>query len=130
MIRLKDCNDGLEIERNPPHVSCTPDDDDERGNSHDGQLQIHVPASGDMYWGGGTYTLTIHAEAIDGVDNIYREGRKQYVGYVSLQSPLSGTFSYVYNVKTGDWEGTEDGHALLGMFTRDFIRQCQGVPDF
>lgn len=138
VAKLKDYNDGLEIERHPPLVVATSladdaeDDDGHRDNSHGGQLLIHVSAAGDMYWGGGTYELTIHSDSIDGVDNVFREDgtRKRFNGYVSMQSPLSGTFTYVYNIRSGEWEGTEDGHALLGMFTRDFIRQCQGVPDF
>lgn len=122
--KLKECNDGLEIERLGPKVDNTNySDEDETNHSHEGQMLIHIPAYGDTFWGGGTYKLTIHSEPIEGVDRLYN-------GYVSMQSPLSGTFNYIFNVRTGDWEGTEDSHALLGMFTRDFIRQCQGVPDF
>lgn len=122
--KLKECNDGLELQRFGPRVdNSSYSDENETDHFHRGQILIHIPPSGDAFWGGGTYKLTIHAESIDGVDRLYS-------GYVSMQSPLSGTFTYVYNVRTGEWEGTEDGHALLGMFTRDFIRQCQGVPDF
>ena len=119
--KLQDCNDGLRIER---HASFTDKDSqnvDERDASHEGQLLIHVAPSGDTFWGGGTYKLTIHSDPIDGRNKIYN-------GYISLQSPLSGTFTYGLG-RTGEWESTEDGHALLGMFTRDFIRQCHGVPD-
>jgi hypothetical protein len=127
IAKLKDCNEGLEIVRLPPLLNDThmhdDTENDNRNSSHQGQLLIHIPASGDSFWGGGTYKLTIHCEPIDGVD-------RQYNGYVSMQSPLSGTYTYIYSVHTGEWEGTEDGHSLLGMFTRDFIRQCQGVPDF
>ena len=68
-----------------------------------------------MFWGGGTYWLTILPESS---------------GLVKLQSPLSGSFSYTYNTTTQDWESSEDGHSLLGMFTRDWIRQAKGVPEF
>lgn len=120
VTKLKDCNDGLEITRYPP---CTTDytsstDEDQR---HGGRLSIHVDSSGDLYWGGGTYWLTILPD--DNTDN--GSG-----GCVSLQSPLSGSFAYVYNSSTGEWVGNEDGHSLLGMLTRDWIRQCRGVPDF
>ena len=124
--KLKECNQGLEIERFAPYIdnkTYSDDDEGQRDNSHSGQILIHIPPSNDAFWGGGTYKLTIHSEPIEGVGRLYN-------GYVALQSPLSGSFSYVYNVRTGEWEGTEDGHKLVGMFTRDFIRQCQGVPDF
>jgi frataxin-like iron-binding protein CyaY len=122
--KLKGCNDGLDIERSGPYVDNTVNtQEEERNKSHEGQIAIHIPPSGDTFWGGGTYTLTIHFGSIDGVDGVHS-------GYVSMQSPLSGTFTYIYNVRTREWEGTEDGHSLLGMFTRDFIRQCRGVPDF
>ena len=138
VAKLEVFNDGLEIERHPPLPEATSvidsaeDDDYHRDNSHGGQLLIRVNAAGDMYWGGGTYEFTIHSDNIGGVDNAFRRDgtRKQFNGYVSMQTPLSGTFTYVYNIRSGEWEGTEDGHALLGMFTRDFIRQCHGVPDF
>ncbi|KAL7546095.1 hypothetical protein ACHAWF_009455 [Thalassiosira exigua] len=122
--KLKGCNDGVEIVRYPPSSpsSGTTDenaDDDEIGNpkfqKHGGQLSIRIDSTGDVFWGGGTYWLTIHPSSN---------------GFVALRSPLSGTFNYVYNSPTGEWVGDEDGHSLLGMLTRDWIRQCQGVPDF
>lgn len=84
---------------------------------------MRVQSAGDMYWGGGTYLLTIHPE------NDVTRGSG---GSVTLQSPLSGTFTYVYSPSAagGEWVGNEDGHSLLGMLTRDWIRQCRGVPDF
>lgn len=121
ITKLQDCNDGLRIERHASFADTDSHNVDERDASHQGQLLIHVPPSGDTFWGGGTYKLTIHSDRIDG-------GNKVYNGYIALQSPLSGTFTYGFG-RTGEWESTEDGHALLGMFTRDFIRQCQGVPD-
>lgn len=128
---LKSCNDGLEVTRHPPS-SLTSDastdqyatnldesDDSESTNRHHGgQLSFRVQSSGDLFWGGGTYLLTIHPD--DGGGG----------GYITLRSPLSGTFSYVYDSSAGEWVGGEDGHSLLGMLTRDWIRQCQGVPDF
>jgi len=124
MIKLVDCNDGLEITRYPPSSSeesstrdYSGDEEDEVDDSeeHLGKLSIEIESSGDMFWGGGTYWLTILPESS---------------GLVKLQSPLSGSFSYTYNTTTQDWESSEDGHSLLGMFTRDWIRQAKGVPEF
>ncbi|KAL7528060.1 hypothetical protein ACHAXR_004016 [Thalassiosira sp. AJA248-18] len=136
VAKLKDCNDGLIITRYPPSSSAstestnngTPyntdeEDDDSDPNyhqQHGGQLSIQVESSGDVYWGGGTYWLIIEPGSNDGTIS---------AGFVTLRSPLSGTFTYCYNSSTGEWVGTEDGHSLLGMLTRDWIRQCQGVPD-
>lgn len=122
MIKLVDCNDGLEITRYPPSSSDESstdhngeEEDDDDSEVHLGKLSIQIESSGDMFWGGGTYWLTILPESS---------------GLVKLQSPLSGSFSYTYNTATQDWESSEDGHSLLGMFTRDWIRQAKGVPEF
>jgi len=120
MIKLVDCNDGLEITRYPPSSSDESstdhnDEKDDDSEEHLGKLSIQIESSGDMFWGGGTYWLTILPESS---------------GLVKLQSPLSGSFSYTYNTTTQDWESSEDGHSLLGMFTRDWIRQAKGVPEF
>lgn len=128
VTELKDCNDGLEITRYPPASASSgsmddneeEDDGDLNYRQHGGRLSIQVESSGDLYWGGGTYWITVlpdNAENISG-------------GTIILQSPLSGSFTYVYNASSGEWVGSEDGHSLLGMFTRDWIRQCRGVPDF
>ncbi|KAL9180384.1 hypothetical protein ACHAXT_008354 [Thalassiosira profunda] len=129
LSKLQDCNEGLEITRYPPSqmedVSAGSNDadgdeeEDPQSQPHGGQLSIQVQSTEDLYWGGGTYWLTIHPGS-DGESG----------GYVTLRSPLSGTFTYVYDVAHKEWVGTEDGHSLLGMLTRDWIRQCQGVPDF
>mmetsp|Transcript_24352 Transcript_24352/g.51012 ORF Transcript_24352/g.51012 Transcript_24352/m.51012 type:complete len:282 (-) Transcript_24352:199-1044(-) len=131
VTKLKDCNDGLEIKRHPPssssdsspnHATPKPDNTesiDPTNQPHGGQLSYHVLSSGDLYWGGGTYLLTIHP------DNDADRG-----GTVALRSPLSGSFTYVYNPSSKEWVGEDDGHSLLGMLTRDWIRQCRGVPDF
>ena len=120
MIKLVDCNDGLEITRYPPSSSDESstdhnDEKDDDSEEHLGKLSIQIESSGDMFWGGGTYWLTVLPESS---------------GLVKLQSPLSGSFSYTYNTTTQDWESSEDGHSLLGMFTRDWIRQAKGVPEF
>ena len=69
MIKLLDCNNGIEIERHPPSSfistdSASNDDSyaDDENNKHSGQLSIQVESSGDLYWGGGTYWLTIQSE--------------------------------------------------------------------
>ena len=136
VTKLKDCNDGLEITRYPPGatsiITGSPgeseggEDDEEDGSpryqqQHGGQLSILVESTGDLYWGGGTYWLTILP------DNSTSGGGG---GVVVLQSPLSGSFTYIFDDSSGEWVGSEDGHSLLGMLTRDWIRQCRGVPDF
>ena len=122
VTKLKDCNRGIEITRHPAGTSDT-GDDGSTVTSHGGRLSIQVLPSGDLYWGGGTYWLTIIPNDYDGSGNA-RGG-----GVVTLQSPLSGSFMYIYNTSTKEWVGSEDGHSLLGMLTRDWIRQCSGVPD-
>jgi hypothetical protein len=122
VTKLKDCNHGIEITRYSAGTSDTADD----GSTvmrHGGRLSIQVLPSGDFYWGGGTYWLTIIPDDYDGSGNA-RSG-----GVVTLQSPLSGSFMYIYNTSTKEWVGNEDGHSLIGMLTRDWIRQCNGVPD-
>jgi hypothetical protein len=128
VTKLKVCNRGLEITRHPAGAYHGGGNDDGDGGGtmirHGGRLSIRVLPVGDLYWGGGTYFLTIIPGALDdGVGNA-RGG-----GVVTLQSPLSGSFMYVYNPSTKEWVGNEDGHSLLGMLTRDWIRQCNGVPD-
>ena len=166
VTKLKDCNEGIEIIRYPRGTisddttataaaattaySNVDDDDDENTTStiirHDGRLSIQIMSTGDLFYGGGTYWLTIHADYY-GDDDASGGGNdsssdvppgsssttngNNYGGnnYITLQSPLSGSYMYIYNVITKEWVGSEDGHSLYGMFTRDWIRQCSGVPD-
>mmetsp|Transcript_25412 Transcript_25412/g.45898 ORF Transcript_25412/g.45898 Transcript_25412/m.45898 type:complete len:277 (-) Transcript_25412:306-1136(-) len=135
ITKLKDCNEGLEISRYPPSLpssstNSTDNDTDENENQqHGGQLSIQVESTGDLYWGGGTYLLTIHPDNNADSDDAL-SGSGSNGGFATLQSPLSGSFTYGYNASTGEWVGNEDGHSMIGMFTRDWIRQCRGVPDF
>ncbi len=155
LTKLKVCNDRLEIVRHPPTAplssstsNTTHDDHDsmviDNGTAvsddtilqHGGKLVITVLSSADLYWGGGTYSVTIRpidfdasSENNNATFGNVREGGGAG-GFVTLQSPLSGTYTYIYNVTKQEWVGEEDGHSLLGMLTRDWIRQCNGVPDF
>lgn len=153
LVKLKDCNDQLEIVRHPPALSSSTSsskistDDSilvDNGSTdgttlqHGGKLSITVLSSADMYWGGGTYSLTIHTND-EYYDDASSENKSDSSGttqggggggFITFQSPLSGTYTYIYNVTTREWVGEEDGHSLLGMLTRDWIRQCNGVPDF
>jgi len=43
-------------------------------------------------------------------------------------SPISGKILYILSANTGEWVGLEDGHSFEGLFVRDIIRQCQGLP--
>ena len=47
---------------------------------------------------------------------------------ITMQSPVSGKFIYYLNESSGDWVSVQDGHIMEGMFVRDLIRQCNGVP--
>jgi len=49
---------------------------------------------------------------------------------LTLMSPMSGTYTYVLCPKTKSFIGMDDGHIAEGMFTRDLIRHCAGVPQF
>jgi hypothetical protein len=44
-------------------------------------------------------------------------------------SPISGKILYCLSATTGEWVGVDDGNAFEGIFVRDLIRQCQGLPD-
>jgi hypothetical protein len=167
VTKLKDCNEGIEIIRYPrgtisddttttaaaTTAYSNVDDDNENTTStiirHDGRLSIQIMSTGDLFYGGGTYWLTIHADYDDDDDDDASGGGNdsssdvppgsssttngnnygEYNNYITLQSPLSGSYMYIYNVITKEWVGSEDGHSLYGMFTRDWIRQCNGVPD-
>jgi frataxin-like iron-binding protein CyaY len=48
---------------------------------------------------------------------------------IMLQSPVSGQFTYVLCASTGQWVNDLDGHMVEGMFVRDLIRHCNGVPN-
>ncbi|CAB9503507.1 expressed unknown protein [Seminavis robusta] len=45
-----------------------------------------------------------------------------------LRSPISGAHSYFFFNKTQEWVDTVDYHSLEGIFVRDLIRHCKGVP--
>lgn len=47
---------------------------------------------------------------------------------VVLRSPISGAHSYFYSNKIEQWVDTVDFHSLEGIFVRDLIRHCKGVP--
>ena len=111
VMKLKDSNEGLEVIRHPASSGDSSGADDSEFRQHLGQLEIKVPSIEGPY-DGGTYMLTINAD-----------------NNVALQC-LSGNFTYIYNNTTNEWVGQEDGHSLLGILTRDWIRQCHGVPDF
>ncbi len=49
---------------------------------------------------------------------------------LSLNSPMSGTYTYVLCAYTGQFVGMEDGHSCEGMLVRDLIRHCNGLPHF
>lgn len=44
-------------------------------------------------------------------------------------SPISGHILYCLSANSGEWVGCDDGHLFEGIFVRDLIRQCQGLPN-
>lgn len=44
-------------------------------------------------------------------------------------SPISGKILYILSAQTGAWVGIEDGHIFEGIFVRDLLRQCHGMPN-
>jgi hypothetical protein len=44
-------------------------------------------------------------------------------------SPISGHILYCLSSVSGEWVGCDDGHLFEGIFVRDLIRQCQGLPN-
>jgi frataxin-like iron-binding protein CyaY len=48
---------------------------------------------------------------------------------VMFSSPLSGQVLYILSASTGEWCSELDGHAFEGLFVRDIIRQCRGMPN-
>eukprot|EP00588_Corethron_pennatum_P005091 CAMPEP_0194296640 /NCGR_PEP_ID=MMETSP0169-20130528/56733_1 /TAXON_ID=218684 /ORGANISM="Corethron pennatum, Strain L29A3" /LENGTH=182 /DNA_ID=CAMNT_0039046171 /DNA_START=139 /DNA_END=687 /DNA_ORIENTATION=+ len=48
---------------------------------------------------------------------------------LEMTSP-TGSFTYVLERSTGDFVEEADGHSLVGLLTRDLIRQIQGYPNF
>ncbi|OQR95946.1 hypothetical protein THRCLA_22043 [Thraustotheca clavata] len=49
---------------------------------------------------------------------------------IEFTSPISGTRLYVYNSKSLRWEDEVDSHDVEGLFTRDLMRMCSGLPQF
>ena len=49
---------------------------------------------------------------------------------LTVASPMSGNFNYRYDSDSGYWLGTQDGHDMRGLVTRDMIRHCTGMPKF
>lgn len=47
---------------------------------------------------------------------------------VVLRSPISGAHSYFYSQRKEEWVDTVDFHSLEGIFVRDLIRHCRGMP--
>mmetsp|Transcript_18147 Transcript_18147/g.20941 ORF Transcript_18147/g.20941 Transcript_18147/m.20941 type:complete len:88 (+) Transcript_18147:1-264(+) len=47
---------------------------------------------------------------------------------IDMQTPISGKFSYVLDTNTKEWVNQVDGHSLEGLFVRDLIKQCNGIP--
>lgn len=66
-----------------------------------------------------------------------KPGEGQYIFQVdnemktlTLNSPMSGTYTYVLCGYTDNFVGINDGHLCEGMLVRDMIRHCNGLPKF
>lgn len=66
-----------------------------------------------------------------------KPGEGQYIFQVdgemktlTLNSPMSGTYTYVLCRYTDNFVGMNDGHLCEGMLVRDLIRHCYGLPRF
>jgi len=66
-----------------------------------------------------------------------KPGEGQYIFQVddemkslTLNSPMSGTYTYVLCAYTGNFVGMNDGHLCEGILVRDMIRHCNGLPKF
>lgn len=70
--------------------------------------------------------LTIEVEAKWGSYVIELEHEEKLL---MLRSPVSGGHTYFYSKKTHEWIDTVDHHSFEGIFVRDLIRHCRGLPD-
>ena len=48
---------------------------------------------------------------------------------MQYSSPISGRILYFLSGSTNEWIAVDDGHSFEGIFVRDLIRQCQGLPN-
>eukprot|EP00529_Nitzschia_sp_RCC80_P030929 CAMPEP_0113513010 /NCGR_PEP_ID=MMETSP0014_2-20120614/39631_1 /TAXON_ID=2857 /ORGANISM="Nitzschia sp." /LENGTH=294 /DNA_ID=CAMNT_0000409379 /DNA_START=39 /DNA_END=923 /DNA_ORIENTATION=+ /assembly_acc=CAM_ASM_000159 len=48
---------------------------------------------------------------------------------MQYSSPISGQILYFLSDSTNEWLAVDDGHSFEGIFVRDLIRQCQGLPN-
>mmetsp|Transcript_46645 Transcript_46645/g.113662 ORF Transcript_46645/g.113662 Transcript_46645/m.113662 type:complete len:300 (+) Transcript_46645:84-983(+) len=48
---------------------------------------------------------------------------------MQYSSPISGQILYFLSGSTNEWLAVDDGHSFEGIFVRDLIRQCQGLPN-
>ena len=48
---------------------------------------------------------------------------------MQYSSPISGQILYFLSGSTNEWIAVDDGHSFEGIFVRDLIRQCQGLPN-
>jgi Frataxin-like domain len=58
----------------------------------------------------------------------YELGMEPEERIVVFRSPISGAHSYFFSQRTKEWVDTVDFHSLEGIFVRDLIRHCKGVP--
>ena len=71
-------------------------------------------------------TVTIEVEAKWGSYHIELDHEERLLMF---RSPVSGAHTYFYSKKTHEWIDTIDHHSFEGIFVRDLIRHCRGVPN-
>ena len=47
---------------------------------------------------------------------------------MTMQSPISGSYTYVLDAMSDSFVGEMDNHSMEGLLVRDLIRQCNGYP--
>jgi len=72
-----------------------------------------------------TNLLTIELDPTNGSYEVEIDADEQIL---TFRSPISGSHSYFFSKKTFEWIDTTDHHSFEGLFVRDLIRVCKGVP--
>jgi Frataxin-like domain len=70
-------------------------------------------------------SLTIQVEPSFGRYEVEIDDEQQILVF---RSPISGAHTYFLSNQTQEWIDTIDLHSFEGLFVRDLIRHCKGVP--
>lgn len=75
----------------------------------------------------GGCSLLVHLGPLDGSYSLSVDTERCVV---ELKSPISGAYTYVLDQNSGEFLEETEGHSLVGLMTRDLIRQIRGCPNF